>query len=345
MKEIVNRLTVAVILFLASGPAGLAATQIVNRIVARVNNDIITQRQFERKQQEMREELTQHYSGSELETQYRQQNANLLRSMIDEDLMVQKAKDLDINVETDVVKQLDQIREENHMASQQDLEKAVEAQGLVWEDFQDQIRRRLLMQQVIEHEVGSRITPTHDEARKYFEAHQQDFASPAGIRLGEILISNSKDKRTPEDVEKRAQEALGELKSGAKWEEVVKKYSDNTDTGPMGDIGFFKEGTMAPAVAKAVAKLDVNENSDVVQSQYGDLILRVLEVRSAGVPKFEEVEQRVDEALYNQKIQGDLRNYLSQLRRESYIYLAPGYVDTGAVKSNNMAQDEFNEGP
>jgi parvulin-like peptidyl-prolyl isomerase len=241
------------------------------------------------------------------------------------------------------VKQLDQIRAENHMGSQQDLEKAVETQGLVWEDFQDQIRRRLLMQQVIERQVGSRITPSHDEARKYFDSHQQEFASPAGIRLAEILISNTKDKRTPEDVEKRAQEALSELKSGAKWDEVVKKYSDNTEGGPVGDIGFFKEGTLAPAVASAVAKLDVNEHSDVVKTQYGDLILRVLELRSAGVPKFEEVEQRVDEALYNQKIQGDLRNYLAQLRRESYIFLAPGYVDTGAVKSNSMAVDEFNE--
>jgi peptidyl-prolyl cis-trans isomerase SurA len=343
MKQNISRLgeSMALIGFLAA--SGFPATKIINRIVARVNNDIITQRQFERKQQELRQELSQRYSGTELEAQYREQNATLLRSMIDEDLMVQKAKDLDINVETDVVKQLDQIRAENHMASQQDLEKAVEAQGLVWEDFQDQIRRRLLMQQVIERQVGSRITPTRDEARKYFEAHKQDFASPAGIRLAEILISNSKDKRTPEDVEKRAQEALAELKSGAKWEEVVKKYSDNNDAGSTGDIGFFKEGTLAPAVAKAVAKLDVNENSDIVSTQYGDLILRVLEIRSAGVPKFEEVEQRVDEALYNEKIQGDLRNYLSQLRRESYIFLAPGFVDTGAVKSNNMAADEFNE--
>lgn len=343
MNRIARKVGVALILAALGAPAAFPATKIINRIVARVNNDIITQRQFERKQQELRQELSQRYTGTELEQEFRDQNANLLRDMIDQDLMVEKAKDLDINVETDVIKQLDEIRADNHMANQQDLEKAVEAQGTVWEDFQDQIRRRLLMQQVVEREVGSRITPTHDEARKYFEAHKQDFASPAGIRLAEILISNSKDKRTPEDVQKRAQEAQAELKGGAKWEEVVKKYSDNTDAGPMGDIGFFKEGTLAPAVNAAVAKLDLNENSDIVSSQYGDLILRVLEIRSAGVPKFEEVEQRVDEALYNQKIQGDLRNYMSQLRRESYIFLAPGYVDTGAVKSNDMTVDEFNE--
>ncbi|HEY6291934.1 MAG TPA: peptidyl-prolyl cis-trans isomerase [Terriglobia bacterium] len=318
-----------------------AATKIVNRIVARVNNDIITSRQFDRKQQELRETLAQRYSGSELEAQYHEQSTNLLRTLIDEDLMVQKAKDLDINVETDVVKQLDQIREENHFASQLDLEKAVEAEGLIWEDFQDQIRRRLLMQQVIEREVGSRITPTRAEARAFFEAHKEEFTSPAGMRLAEILISN--DKRKPAETQQRAQDALEELKGGTKWEDVVKKYSDNTEGGPIGDIGFFKEGTMAPAVAAAVAKLEVNDYSGVVSTQYGDIILRVLEIRTGGVPKFEEVEQRVTGALYDEKIQNQQRAYMSQLRRDSYIFIAPGYVDTGAVKSDNAAAAEFNE--
>ena len=330
------------LLLAASGAARLhAATKIVNRIVARVNNDIITQRQFDRKQQELRETLAQRYSGPELDAEYHEQSTNLLRTLIDEDLMVQKAKDRDINVETDVVKQLDQIREENHFANLQDLEKAVEAQGLVWEDFQDQIRRRLLEQQVIEREVGSRITPTHEEARQYFEAHKDQFSSPAGMRLAEILISN--DKRKPEEVEKRAQDALAELKSGTKWEEVVKKYSDNKEGGAIGDIGFFKQGTMAPAVAAAVSKLYVNDYSGVVNTPVGDVILRVLDIRTGGTPKFEEVEARVSEALYNEKIETQMRAYMSQLRRESYIYIAPGYVDTGAVKSDNTAAAEFNE--
>jgi len=96
-------------------------------------------------------------------------------------------------------------------------------------------------------------------------------------------------------------------------------------------------------VASAVAGLDVNENSGVVKTDYGYLILRVLEIRTAGNPKFDEVEQQVEGALYNERIQGALRTYLSELRRESYIYLAPGYVDTGAVKSNNPDAAELNE--
>jgi parvulin-like peptidyl-prolyl isomerase len=327
---------------LGSLPAAAAPPKIINRIICRVNNEIITQMQFEREQQKLRTDLGEKYSGAELETKVRQQSADLLRSMIDEDLLVQKAKDENINVETDIIKQLDQIRQANHLNSLQDLEKEVEQQGMVWEDFQDRIRRQLLVQQVIEREVGSRITITREQARKYFEAHQDEFNSPAGQRLGEILIATN-DKRNAAEAEKRAQDALAELKGGAKWEDMVKKYSDDNSNGPQGDIGFVKEGTMAPAVAAAVAKLDVNDYSDVVKVSSGYLILKVLEVRTAGTPKFDEVEQQVSELLYNQQMQGALRKYLSQLRLDSYIQLAPGWIDSGAVKGESMSPVEIDE--
>ncbi|HEV2426315.1 MAG TPA: peptidyl-prolyl cis-trans isomerase [Terriglobia bacterium] len=325
----------------ASLPA-LAAPKIINRIICRVNNEIITQMQFQREQNKLRQDLGEKYSGAELETKVRQQSADLLRSMIDEDLLVQKAKDDSINVETDIVKQLDEIRQANHLNSLQDLEKEVEKQGLVWEDFQDQIRRKLLVQQVIEREVGSRISVTQQDSRKYFETHRTEFDSPAGKRLGEILVS-SNEKRTPADSEKRADEALAELKGGAKWEDMVKKYSDATGNGPDGDIGFVKEGTMSPTVENAIAKLDVNDYSDVIKVSSGYLILRVLEVRSAGTPKFEEVQQQVNELLYNQQMQVALRKYLSELRLQSYIQLAPGYIDTGAVKGENVSPVDIDE--
>lgn len=326
---------------IASLPA-FAAPKIINRIICRVNNEIITQRQFEREQSKLRDDLGQKYSGTELETKVRQQSADLLRSMIDEDLLVQKAKDENINVETDIVKQLDEIRQANHLNSLQDLEKEVEKQGMVWEDFQDQIRRKILVQQVIEREVGSRVSITREECRKYFEAHRDEFNSAAGKRLGEILVA-SNDNRTMAEAEKRAQDALAELKGGAKWEDMVKKYSDDTGNGPVGDIGFVKEGTMSASVAGAIAKLDVNDYSDVIPVKSGYLILRVLEVRTGGTPKFEEVEQQVNETLYNQRMQVALRGYLSQLRTQSYIQLAPGYIDTGAVKGESVSPVDIEE--
>ena len=123
---------------------------------------------------------------------------------------------------------------------------------------------------------------------------------------------------------------MAEFKGGGKWQDVVKKYSDDPSASSFGDLGFFKDGTLAPNIATAVAKLDTGDVSDIVKTKYGSMIFKVEERRTPGIPKFDEVEQQVDEILYNQKLQGSLREYLAQLRSESYIYLAPGYVDTGS---------------
>jgi len=314
--------------------AALLSAKIVERIIARVNNEIITQRAYEQEQAKLREQLAQQYSGAELEAQIKEQSKNLLRDLIDQSLMVQKAKDEDINVETDVVKQLDDIRKKNNLATLEELETEVEKQGLNYEDFKDQIRRNLLMREVISREVGSRIQMSREDARKFYEAHKKEFESPGMIRLGQILVST--EKRKPEEAEKRANDAYAELKAGQRFAEIAKKYSDGPGAEEGGEVGFMKEGTLAPDIAAVVAKLDLNEFSSPIQIKYGYIILKVLERYSPGIPKFEEVEQRVNEVLYDQRMQPNLRAYMLRLRKESYIYKAPGFVDTGEERPSEI---------
>ena len=318
----------AVILLIVA--SNLDAAKIVERIIARINSEIITQRQFEREQQRLRAQLAQDYSGAELEVQFHEQSKNLLRDMIDQDLMVQKAKDLDINAETDVVKRLDEMRQQYHLSTLEDFQKEVEKQGIIWEDFKDQIRRNLLMREVIGREVGSRIQISHEDARKYFKEHQPEFASPEGVHLAEILISA--DKHSPAEVDKNAKDALAEIKAGQRFADVAKKYSDGQSAKDGGDIGFFKTGSLAPEIEQAVKKLDAGDTSDPIATKHGTMIVKVLERRKAGIPPFEDVEQHVMNVLYDQKIQSSLRQYLANLRKESYINLAPGYLDTGAER-------------
>ncbi len=322
----------AVLIMMAAVPAP-AATKIVDRIIARVNSEIITQRMFEQEKEKLRTQLSSDYSGAELETQFREQSKNLLRDLIDQSLMVQKANDLDINVDTDVIKRLDDIRQQYNLSSLDDLQKEVEKQGIIWEDFKDQIKRQLLMREVIGREVGSRIVVSREDARKYYEAHKDEFKSPGMVHLEEILVSAQKHK--PEEAKKRAADALADLNAGQRFSETAKKYSDGPNAEQGGDIGFVKMGSMAPEIADTVSKLEVNQTSGILDTKFGYLILKVTERFSPGIPKFEEVEQRIDEQLYNQKMQPDLRSYLRELRKESYIYLAPGYIDAGAERPSD----------
>jgi len=330
MRRNVYRELVGVALALAWAASPAWAARVVDRIIARVNNEIITMRMYNQEKEKLREQLSHDYTGPELEVQFRDQSKDLLRDLIDQALMVEKAKDLDLNVDTDVVKQLDQVRKDANLNTLEDLEKEVEKSGMNWEDFKDGIKRQLLVREVIGREVGSRILVSHQETRKYYEEHKKEFETPGLVHLEEVLISTEKYK--PEEAKKRADAALAEVKAGAKFSEVVKKYSDGPDPDKGGDIGFMKIDAMAPAIAAVVNKLEVNENSDLIETKKGYLILKLKDRFSPGIPKFEEVEQRVNEALYSQKMQPRLREYLQQLRKESYIFLAPGYLDTGAQR-------------
>jgi peptidyl-prolyl cis-trans isomerase SurA len=335
LKRSVLVAAIAVALAGAASPA-FAARKVIERIIARVNSEIITQRQFERERAKLRAQLARQYSGAELEAKVREESKGLLRDLIDQALMVQKAKDLDINVETDIVKRLDEIRKNVKADSLEDLQREVEKEGLLWEDFKDDIRRNLLMREVMGREVGRTIIVSREDARKYFQEHQQEFASPAGVVLAQIVISNEKHK--PEEAEKRAKEALAELKAGARWAEVCRKYSDDSTANEGGNIGFMKAGTLAAAIDEAVAKLEVNEFTDLIAIKSGYIILKLLERRREGIPAFEEVEQRASEVLYNQQMAPALRDYLATLRKESYVYLAPGYVDSGAERPSDAVR-------
>ncbi|HEX5483978.1 MAG TPA: peptidyl-prolyl cis-trans isomerase [Terriglobia bacterium] len=333
MKNKVMILGIILATLASSALPALGRRELIDRIIARVNEEIITQRQFDSEKEKLRAQISQQYSGDEVNAKYQAAEKDLLRDMIDQDLLVQKAKDLNVNVSTSLVQRLDQIRKQMHLDSIQDLENEVEKQGLIWEDFQNNIRRHLQTQQVIEQQVGSRIMVTQAEARTYFNAHKKQFASQGGVDLAEIQVSNQKWGAA--QAEQRAKAALAMLQSGAKWQDTVKKYSDGPNSTSGGDVGFFPKGSLMPEISKHIQKLDVNDTSGLISAQDGYIIVKLLQRRSPGAPRFEEVRQQVENTLYEQKMQPALRDYLTTLRKESYIWRAPGYVDTGAPASDD----------
>ncbi|MGH9357199.1 MAG: SurA N-terminal domain-containing protein, partial [Terriglobia bacterium] len=130
-KIVLTAATLA-IMFQAAAATAPCRTVLIDRIIARVNEGIITQRQYDDQKEQLRAQLAQQFHGSELDARYQAGIENLLRDMIDQDLLVQKAKDLNISAETEVVQRLDQIRKQLGLASIKDLEKEVEKQGLIW---------------------------------------------------------------------------------------------------------------------------------------------------------------------------------------------------------------------
>lgn len=313
-------------------PAADPGGRVVEEIIARVNNDIITKSEYDKAiasaEEDAKQECENRCTPQQLEASVEDRRKNALRDLIDQSLLVQRCKDMGISVETEVIKQLDQIRIQNKIADMDALEKAVTSQGLNWEDFKNNIRNHICSQKVIGQEVGSHITVPESEARKFYDAHKGDFIGPESVALAEIVVSTEgkKDSELP-DLKKKAETALKRVNDGENFDDIAKRMSDGSTKEQGGYLGVYKRGELAKPIEDKVFSMKRHELSDVMETKQGYLILKVLEHYDEGQQAFEKVKDRIMNQLYEERMQPALKDYLKTLREQSYVVIKPAYVD------------------
>jgi peptidyl-prolyl cis-trans isomerase SurA len=327
----------------------LRADNIVDEIIARVGDFIITRADYEKGKSTQIDELKERFP-SNWQSKWAEKQKDVLRELIDQQLLLDKGKDEGITGEVETTKRLDEIRKSMSLTSMEDLQKAAEQQGVSYEDFKERIRIGIVTQQVISREVGSKIHITAEEVQTWYQQHQQDLSVPEHVKLAEILISTQPPKPAAEkgkdqaalpmplnedpviaaQAEKHAKDVLEQLRKGAKFEELAKKESNGPTAAQGGDLGSFGRGELAKELEQKTFALKTGEYTDVIRTKQGYIIFKVVEHQNAGVPPVKEVDEKIRELIYSQKLEPSLRAFLTRLREESYIDIRAGYSDTGA---------------
>lgn len=332
--------TLLVVLTLLLLPLALTADTVVEEIIARVNNQIVTRSEFLRSKEQIKQEVQQQ-DPANAERLLQDRQRDTLRDLIDQQLLLEKGKELEINVDTDVIKQLDEMRKKMSLETMEDLEKAATGQGVSFEDFKQNMKNQIITQRVIGREVGSHLSMTKEEAQKFYDEHKQEMTQPEQIRLSEILVATQKtgaDGKTSTDTspealaaaESKAKDLADQVRKGASFEDVAKKNSDGPSAAAGGDLGYFQRGTLAKELEEKTFALKAGEITDPIRTKQGFVILKAAEHQAAGVPPMKDIEPRIQDALYYQKLQPALRAYLTKLREDAFIEIKPGYLDSGA---------------
>jgi peptidyl-prolyl cis-trans isomerase SurA len=313
-------------------PAPAAITPngtVVEDVIVRVNDQIINRSDLERSQQQMAMENQQNQASPQ-EASERQKN--LLRDMIDQQLLLSRAKELGLNADAEVIRRLDEIRKQNHLDSMEDLEKAARQQGVSFEDFKANIKNGILTQQVVRDEVGRRLQMTQGQEQAYYDAHKNEFAQPEQVRLSEILVPTPADatETAVSQAQAKADSIAGKLKDGEKFEDLAKTYSGGPTASQGGDLGLFKRGALAKVLEDQTFSLPTGGVTAPIRTRQGFVILKVTDHQEPGVPPLKDIEPQIQEAMYFQAMQPALRAYLTKLREEAYIDIKPGFVDSGA---------------
>jgi peptidyl-prolyl cis-trans isomerase SurA len=329
-------------------PTLLPADTVVEEIIARVNNQIITRSEYIRSRDQLKQEAQQQ-DAANADRVFAEKQRDVLRDLIDQQLLLQKGKDMGITGDTELVKRLDEMRKQMNLETMEELEKAAEAQGASYEEFKQNLRNQIVTQKVIGQEVGSKLAMNKEDEKRFYEQHRAEMERPEEVRLSEILIAPKTAARPPSipggkadpptDAENetalaaakaKAQELLDQIRKGAKFADLAKKHSDGPSAKDGGDLSYFKRGTLAKELEDKVFALKAGETTDVIRTKQGYVILEVSEHTTAGIPSMKEVEPRIQDALYMQKLQPALRAYLSTLREQAFIDIKNGYVDSGA---------------
>ncbi len=302
---------------------------VVEDVVAHVNDLIISRSDVERAEQALAEENKQ-ANASPAEAAERQKN--LLRDMIDKQLLLSRGKELGINADADVTRRLDDIRKQNHLDTMEDLERAARQQGVSYEDFKAGIRDNIITQMVVRDEVGRRLQMTQGQEQAYYEAHKQDFMQPEQIKLSEILIPTAPDATDAgiAQAQAKAEGLEAQLKSGADFDALAKANSGGPTAAQGGELGMYKRGALGQVLEDQTFNLKAGQWTAPIRTKQGFVILKVTEHQQAGIAPLKDVEPQVQEAMYTDAMQPALRAYLTKLREDAYIDIRAGYVDSGA---------------
>lgn len=328
-----------------AAPASPYGGVVVEDILARVNDQIITRSDYDRALKELDDEGRQH--GATMQ-QLSEGHKDLLRNLIDQQLWISKGKELGITGETELVNRLNEIRKQYKLASMEDLEKAAQEQGVSYEDFKANIRNQIVTQEVMRQEVGRHVSITPGEVQRYFEAHKQEYAQPESVRLSEILISTGTPAPSPsggvqpDDPEKvaaakaKADALEAKLKAGADFSDLARSSSDGTTAATGGDLGQWRRGALAKVLEDATFGLTAGQFTEPIRTKQGYIILKVVQHIPGGVPQYKDVEQDVEQAFYETKMMPAMRDYLTKMREDAYVEIKPGYQDTGASSNQRV---------
>lgn len=327
-----------IVLIAAIAPLAEAAdVRIVEEIIAKVNGDIITRGEMEQARTRLMEEAkSQGLTGAQLAEVVRNQDKNALRDQIDQLLLVQRGKDLDVKVDADVTRRLAEIQSQSKITDPDKFHDYIREQtGMSFEDFQQQMKNTLLTQKVIGEEISSRISIPEADLRKYYEEHQKEFVREEQVFLSQILLST--EGKTPAQVaaaQKKAADLVTRARKGEKFSDLARQNSDDPATAKDGgQLPPYKrsEHLLVKEIEDLVFQQKRGYVTDAIKLPQYLLILKVDDHYEAGQASFEEVKEQITQKLAEPKMEPKVREYLTNLRQNAFLQIKDGYVDAGAA--------------
>ena len=330
--------------------AGAADVKVVEEIAAKVNGDIVTKGDLELLREEAANEFRQKgATPAQVAQLVEKETADALRDKIDELLLVQRGKDLNISVDSDAGKEIAKLQVQSRISDSDKFNDWIRGQyGVSLEEYKQKLKDSIMAQRVVSDEVGAQIFIPEDAQKKYYEDHKKDFYREEEVFLSQILLSTEgKSEEQQASALVKAKELVRRARAGEKFTELAAANSDHAETAKNGGyLGTpLKREDLRPEVAEPAFTHDRGYVTDPIKldAPSGYLILKVEERYAAGQATFEEVREDIQNTMAAPLMQPKVRVFLTKLRRDAYLEIRAGYVDTGAAPGQDTSWHDVAE--
>ena len=283
--------------------------EVVDRIIAIVNDDIITLKEVE---------SFVHVEKRNQFTSLDEYLRNLLLKekldfFINALLIKQQARKLKIEVSDNEIESIIENIKKQNLITEIELKEQLKRDNITYYNFVEGIRMNVLRSRVLARVISPEVKVTDAMLKEYYDKHKDEFRDTE-YHLKQIFVSGQKN-----DGSQQAATAYKLLSQGKTFEDVAMEFSDDPSGKQGGDIGFVKVEELLPALKESVKLLVPNTYANVVQTPYGFHILKLIEIRKTDLPLFEALKDRIHEQIVFQESEKRSNEYIDKLRQSSYI--------------------------
>jgi peptidyl-prolyl cis-trans isomerase SurA len=311
-------LTALTILLISSGPF-FGFPEIIDKIFAVVNGEIITYSELKSAENEMTNFLAQQYKGEELEKQVNEMKKNLLNRLIEQKLILSYAKEKNYDVDGVVELIIKDIKKQNNINSDEELKAALASQGLDYEEWKKQLKETQIQQQFIRDKIGSKIKIDSSAIMEYYKKKIDDYTIPEKLTLKCIFL-NKENYLSPSALKEKMKTIDAELETHS-FEETAKKYSELPGEENNFFLGEFKKGELDARIEDASFQLKEGEHSGWIETENGFYITQLVKRTESSLVEYKLVREEIENKLEMAEQERLLKEYIAQLKKESHIQI------------------------
>jgi peptidyl-prolyl cis-trans isomerase SurA len=293
----------------------------IDRIVARVNEDVITLSELQEEGLPLFERLRQDYTGKELERQVRQAEREFLDQLILKRLQLQYAGQIGLTAsDTDINAALKDVLARNNLTQDQ-LVDLLTREGLTLQDYKDRLREQIVLARLMNQAVRSRVSVDTSEVEAYYRTHQAEFNQPDGVRVRHIFfrIDQGAGQAQMAQAEAQAKKVLQEARNGSDFASLAQRYSEDVTAQNGGDLGLIRQGQALPEFEEVVFSMREGDISEIIRTPNGLHIVKVEAVSKGDQRPLSEIRAEVERRVIQEKMEKRFREWTDELRDKAFI--------------------------